>query len=973
MGANKNRCINSCEVTSGLGLCPTELKGKPSAGGTVTRLHMANIPPRPLGDPGQVKHGPAPKDSRVNTSVVRPVNPFMGSASSKASRVLMVEVLGSLGKVPVSGPSTPPTSQRMVLKPVHTASGVQFYRRPDGKLVQLVPVSQLKSGNPNPLLQKGPPSALPAAFLPTPSVTVVKQTQPLPSINSTISSAASLSGPRSSSGPLSSSLPPLSSGPLPQIGMCTFKILPAGSNKEPIIFTCPKAPMQHLTKVVPVLDSAPVTPVRLVSLQPSPGGGAGIGAKPVSVSPAPVGSGGLLASLELATSETPTEKAPLEAATSPPPSDRNSPEPEVACGLVDLDIICVDDETMEVVNVGGLSSSETENSSDFESDVEGDKEMMTTNLTHPAKPVRRLLHNVLERKRRGQIKQLFESLKKELGLNQEKTSKVSILKKAVQVIEELRAIHRQLDRKRRRLMDRRQKYLCTIGLTKEEKKQDLHRGRCLQEKQKTNKKQAVVEVVDLLDETDENTDNTSDEELVVTKTSDIITITSDKEDEVQCVAMGKGFGRLSSDCLMKTLEAPTDTKASRAPSSVLDTSNLTLLREKACEEIHPLQHQHRHSDLTKVCPGSGESEPMVPEKQQQQQDHNSALDEVQPSAADSKPPPIAKDTVDVITRASDQPQPPQRPPTPVSILTPVQQPHVVLQLTGPAPRLRDKTRTMPNILSRRKNRGEALSFHSLVPTEVLSLVGTALPGQPVLSLSPLIAGSAVLQTTSPATDLTNLLQLVQPQLQLQPQMLQVQHPSPLSRVATAGVDQDHTDCRPESSSLSSSHSIHNLWTSLGTGLSKPLDVVKEGAPEQQQETRGIAEVQNLTSLLDEINFLNQQTVTVATTVRVSSPVTQSKVNDHPHCSWIPQLESDSNDTVATEAQQIPGDQRTTTNSSKSSVLAPPPLLQMSVGGAKMAECSTGTGPAEGGGTEGGVAWRPMPRLVPLGLKGNQIS
>lgn len=67
----------------------------------------------------------------------------------------MVEVLHSPGKVLVSSPNTPPTSQRMALKPVLTASGVRFYRKPDGKLVQLVPVSQLRSAIPNPLLQKG--------------------------------------------------------------------------------------------------------------------------------------------------------------------------------------------------------------------------------------------------------------------------------------------------------------------------------------------------------------------------------------------------------------------------------------------------------------------------------------------------------------------------------------------------------------------------------------------------------------------------------------------------------------------------------------------------------------------------------------------------------------------------------------------------------------------------------------------------
>ncbi len=48
---------------------------------------------------------------------------------------------------------------------------------------------------------------------------------------------------------------------------------------------------------------------------------------------------------------------------------------------------------------------------------------------------------------------------------------------------------------------------------------------------------------------------------------------------------------------------------------------------------------------------------------------------------------------------------------------------------------------------------ESASFQALVPSEVLSLVGAVLPGQPVLTLSPLMAGPAVLQTSpTPGTD-----------------------------------------------------------------------------------------------------------------------------------------------------------------------------------------------------------------------------
>lgn len=48
--------------------------------------------------------------------------------------------------------------------------------------------------------------------------------------------------------------------------------------------------------------------------------------------------------------------------------------------------------------------------------------------------------------------------------------------------------------------------------------------------------------------------------------------------------------------------------------------------------------------------------------------------------------------------------------------------------------------------------GDPLAFQTLVPAEVLSLVGTALPGQQVLTLSPLMAGPTVLQSPTPGTD-----------------------------------------------------------------------------------------------------------------------------------------------------------------------------------------------------------------------------
>lgn len=81
----------------------------------------------------------------------------------------------------------------------------------------------------------------------------------------------------------------------------------------------------------------------------------------------------------------------------------------------------------------------------------------------------------------------------------------------------------------------------------------------------------------------------------------------------------------------------------------------------------------------------------------------------------------------MIITSSDQQQPPQAPQNPVSVIkpvhtpvltpvhTPVQQSQMVLQLsnpvlTPPAPVVRDKPRTMPNILSRSKNPAPPVSL-----------------------------------------------------------------------------------------------------------------------------------------------------------------------------------------------------------------------------------------------------------------------
>uniref|UniRef100_A0A3B3U4K6 T-box domain-containing protein n=1 Tax=Poecilia latipinna TaxID=48699 RepID=A0A3B3U4K6_9TELE len=109
--------------------------------------------------------------------------------------------------------------------------------------------------------------------------------------------------------------------------------------------------------------------------------------------------------------------------------------------------------------------------------------------------------------------------------------------------------------------------------------------------------------------------------------------------------------------------------------------------------------------------------------------------------------------------------------------------------------------------------------------------------------------------------------------------------------------------------------------------------------------------ESLSSLLSEIVFLNQQTVATATTAVIDPPVVggseeQKHASEHPG----PIL-----------------------GNANEGVLAPPPLLHMKVGGAKEARLGSNNEATVGGAGAVGVAWRPMPRLVPLGLRGNSPS
>uniref|UniRef100_A0A671TVR1 MAX dimerization protein MGA a n=1 Tax=Sparus aurata TaxID=8175 RepID=A0A671TVR1_SPAAU len=1058
--------------------------------GDVSRLVMLKMFPGPKGGGSLVRGIPrAPGSSSLMS------DPQLSSSVAPAgSQLLMLQVPRPPGKLPVPA-SAPPTStststststgQRMVLQQVQTVTGAQFYRRPDGKLVQLVPIDQLTPVKPTQSAKKG--SSLPLRP-PTQSFTIVNRTAPVATVRA--------------SSPL---LPP--SAFLGQKGTCTFKILPPSSSREPILVTCAKVPPQPPIKVVS--SPAPgtftlfsphpsATPVNLISLKPSPGQGAELGVKTVAVSAALVGSGGLTVHQKPAspqtttTIQTPPPPAPTQSQVTPEPSplhsaaDRNRSEPELeqelACDLLDLDIICVDDEVgsgttvtlaeakraVDVVVLDGSSSSEeTDNSSDFgdETDGEGRKE---GKLKH------RYSHNELEKQRRAKMHQLFEGLRREVGITEMKMSKVFTLNRAVQVIQKLRMTESALMKTKKMLTKKRDHFLNTIAPATEtrcDRSPEMETG---------NEDPDVMEVVDLLEETEELTENSSDEETVITKTTDTVTETTDPvttatvTETTDTVTTATDPVTTATDPVTATNSVAVETveetggaqtrldgdetdfdldvlDAFRELGVVLDARHVprTLLLQQAAQEIQTLQRetdrlrslkicliQQRKAYIREVAQRSGVSEKRIlmevvdlMARQREEEQHRAANQRPAAAAADGDSDSSARGVTvnDIIITSSYQlHQTPQAPPTlfyAPPTTTAVQQPqthsHMVLQVLNPtvapphvshnASVVRDKPRTVPNILSRSKTSAppstlikntveESQHFHAMVPAEVLSLVGTALPGQQVVTLSPLMAAPTMLQapaapgvasvtlnipsltnqqihltsvnhpptgkiysssapftiTDLTAADFNNLLQLVPPSTA---PPLQQEVPAPPAPVVPVGSDQIKDQDQPPPQTESPTTWGPSPPPSLGPGARLQAEFSVGGAvgPGEQQETG--EESVSLTSLLDELVFLNQQTDDV-----------DQLEEGHAHSPWLLQLDSDSEETVATVTEEAgPNDHtettqgmlqpRTVNGNTTGGALAPPPLLQMKVGGANVAD----------------PASRPMPRLVPLGLRGNAPS
>ncbi|KAM8916660.1 MAX dimerization protein MGA a isoform 2-T8 [Spinachia spinachia] len=889
-------------------------------------------PPRPQPSVTMPSTLPAPPtDCHVSSSVASPVN------SAPKGAMLLLQVPAPPGKLPlpVQAPCTPPppssTGQMMFLRPVRSKTGVQYYRRPDGRLVQLVSISKLNPVNKDRTFVQRifPPVSLQAP--------VDNQTRPWTAVTSIplLSSASS----------------PLHPGFVAQSGGGTFQILSPASSRDPIL-SCPNASCR---------EAPPMNPV---SLEPSTSGGAELGFKAVTVLPGP--------SLG-------TFLAPIETTHSSHPPGSASPPEE---------------------SQGG--SSETENSSNSEDELDS-KEGKSPSVEMDEREKWRHLHNDLEKRRRRELFQLFEGLRREVGLVEEKTPKIVTLNTAVEVIQLLKTANSDLEKKKRRQIKRRDKYLSFIlGERSDE----------LSEEAATGSSDTGSSDTDLTDSSDESTAE-SDEESAATRATKA-------EDEDRHVAMETA----EESCEPNVAQRPPARNVSNVDSEsslslkssfsglreVMKTTCTSegLLLDQARQEIQTLQselarltsmktclRQQRNAFIRDISLRSGKSPRTICREVQSPSTCHRTVEEErsatanQPGAAEggASAPPAGRwtetDYVISIPTSDLRRLAPKALPTTES----VQGPQSVLSLpdvSHNASVASDRQRTVPNILSRRKTPVVSSSLPALLPQGIRSVVRGALPGEQVLPVSPLqtspspgmttvtlnlanLSNQQIRLTSMPpppiAANLDNVLPAFQPSsrvrrilpfpqiiLQAQP-IVQLLHPQPMpaphpppqlpppacpSLLVSAGSDQE----QPEASTRGAP-SFPPCPGPRAVGRAQ----VTAGVPLGMERQTG--EDDSLTSLLDELFFVNQQN------------------------------SSSEEGGVAALTETTQDGTQPTPAIKKTDALAPPPLLQMKVGGAKLLEApgsDVAAGGKEGGGggwrREGGVAWRPMPRLVPLGLRGN---
>nr|XP_015206324.1 PREDICTED: MAX gene-associated protein isoform X1 [Lepisosteus oculatus] len=156
--------------------------GTASPGITTVTQKLSEETPTPTAPAMSVPSGGSP------TGGVNPTNRRPGT------RLLLIPVQPSSPAVRPATPSLGPQlspGQRMVLQPVRSSTGTTLFRHPNGQLIQLVPLSQLRTVQPNVLIRNpGSVIRLPAPPHPPPDST----TPPAAAAKSPVCSTAVLAG-----------------------------------------------------------------------------------------------------------------------------------------------------------------------------------------------------------------------------------------------------------------------------------------------------------------------------------------------------------------------------------------------------------------------------------------------------------------------------------------------------------------------------------------------------------------------------------------------------------------------------------------------------------------------------------------------------------------------------------------------------------------------------------------------------------
>uniref|UniRef100_W5N164 MAX gene-associated protein n=1 Tax=Lepisosteus oculatus TaxID=7918 RepID=W5N164_LEPOC len=162
------------------------------------------------------------------TGGVNPTNRRPGT------RLLLIPVQPSSPAVRPATPSLGPQlspGQRMVLQPVRSSTGTTLFRHPNGQLIQLVPLSQLRTVQPNVLIRNpGSVIRLPAPPHPPPDST----TPPAAAAKSPVCSTAVLAGlspSTSATSPTSGSKASAAAGIMGHTETYTLRISPATGTK----------------------------------------------------------------------------------------------------------------------------------------------------------------------------------------------------------------------------------------------------------------------------------------------------------------------------------------------------------------------------------------------------------------------------------------------------------------------------------------------------------------------------------------------------------------------------------------------------------------------------------------------------------------------------------------------------------------------------------------------------------------------